>query len=33
LIFKTGSENTFPAESVVLDFPVTLKGKDVTIKK
>ena len=33
LIFKTGSENTFSAESIVLDFPVTLRGRDVIIKK
>lgn len=33
LIFKTGSENTFSTESILLDFPVTLKGKDVIIKK
>ncbi|MBC8488728.1 MAG: C10 family peptidase [Bacteroidetes bacterium] len=33
LIFKTGSENTFSAESIILDFPVTLKGRDVIIKK
>ena len=33
LIFKTGSENTFSAGSIILDFPVTLKGRDVIIKK
>ncbi|MCJ7578352.1 MAG: hypothetical protein MUO91_07860, partial [candidate division Zixibacteria bacterium] len=33
LIFKAGSDNTFSADQLVIDRPLTLKGKDVTIRK
>ena len=33
LIFKAGSGNTFAANSIVIDFPVTLKAEDATIRK
>ncbi len=33
LIFKAGSDNTFSAGTLVINRPLTLKGKDVTIRK
>lgn len=33
LIFKAGSNNTFVAASLIVDRPLTLKGKNVTIRK
>jgi len=33
LIFKAGSDNTFSASTLTIDKPLTLKGKDVTIRK
>jgi hypothetical protein len=33
LIFKAGSDNTFSSDSLVLDRRLTLKGKDVTIRR
>jgi hypothetical protein len=33
LIFKAGSDNTFSAATLVINRPLTLKGRDVTIRK
>lgn len=33
LIFKAGSDNTFVNASLIIDKPLTLKGKNVTIRK
>lgn len=33
LIFKAGSDNTFAAAALTISKPLTLKGKDVTIRK
>ncbi|MDZ7262044.1 MAG: C10 family peptidase [candidate division KSB1 bacterium] len=33
LIFKAGSDNTFSASTLVINRPLTLKGKDVIIRK
>lgn len=33
LIFKAGSDNTFSIDTLTIDRPFTLKGKDVTIRK
>lgn len=33
LIFKAGSDNTFSTATLLIDRPLTLKGKDVTIRK
>ena len=33
LIFKAGSVNTFYADTLVINRPFTLKGKDVTLLK
>jgi len=33
LIFKAGSDNTFSANKLVINKPLILKGKDITIRK
>ncbi len=33
LIFRAGSDNTFSADSIIIDFPVTLKARGATIRE